>query len=165
MPNVPENGVVVTEATVEKAWLDYNDHMNMAYYVMCFDHAVDAFKGTIGIDLGYIANNKRSTVALESHISYHGEANLGEQLRIETRLVDFDGKRSHVYQEMYRDRDLLATSETLSISFDTAARRSCPFEPEIASNYGAMLAAQRALPRPQIGRSLGIRRGKPKTPP
>ena len=158
---LPDNGIVVSLATVGPDWLDYNDHMNVAYYVMAFDLGIDAFKEAIGITLDTIRDERRSTVALESHISYHQEATLGDELRIETRIVDFDGKRVHYYQEMFRGEELLAIQETLSISFDTAARRSCEFEPEAKQHYQTMLERQAQLPRPEaIGRSIGIRRKK-----
>lgn len=159
---LPENGVVETIATVLKEWLDYNGHMNVAYYVAAFDLGVDAFKTVAGIDSEYIETRNRSTVALEAHITYQNEASLGEQLRIETRAIDFDGKRVHIYQEMYRDEVLLATQETLSIGFDLNARRTSPFEREIAGNYEYLVEAQKRLPRPDwVGRQVGIRKGKP----
>ena len=157
--NLPENGVVSYAATVKRDWLDYNDHMNVAYYVMAFDLAIDAFKEVIGISREYIERERRSTVALESHITYHQEASLGDELRIDTRAIDFDGKRAHLCQEMYRGDQLLASQETLSISFDTTARKSCRFDEAIAQRYECMVAAQRKLPVPDwLGRSVGIRR-------
>lgn len=154
-----ENGLVSYTTTVKREWLDYNDHMNVAYYVMAFDLAYDAFKKVVGISRDYIERNHRSTVALESHITYRQEASLGDELRIDTRVVDFDGKRAHFYQEMYRGVDLLSTRETLSISFDTVARKSCPFDDTIAQNYERMVADQKRLPVPKyLGRSVGIRR-------
>lgn len=160
-----ENGVVVTETMVKPEWLDYNDHMNVAYYVAVFDMGIDDLKAVYGISGSYIEAQKRSTVALEAHITYQNEASIGESLRVETRILDFDAKRTHLYQEMFRDDELLATQETLSISFDLNARKSCEFEPRIAENIAELCAAQRGLERPQwVGRAVGIRHGKPKTP-
>ncbi len=157
--SLPENGIVITEQTVLPEWLDYNDHMNVAYYIAAFDLGIDALKAVYGIDSAYIESKKRSTVALEAHITYQNEASVGERLRIETRVFDFDGKRTHLYQEMYRDDDLLATQETLSISFDLDARRSCPFDAAVAPNIERLREAQAALPRPDVvGRTVGIRR-------
>lgn len=158
----PANGVVVSHATVLPAWLDYNGHMNVAYYLVAFETGIDAYKAVVGMDLAYIEGTGRSTVALESHITFQNEAMLGEALRIETRIVDFDGKRAHIYQELFRGEDLLATQETLSLSFDTRARKSCRFEDAVAARYRALVAAQAALPRPKwLGRAVGIGKGKP----
>ena len=156
---LPTNGVVSYATTVKRDWLDYNDHMNVAYYVMAFDLAIDAFTEVIGLSREYVEHRHRSTVALESHITYRREASLGNELRIDTRVIDFDGKRAHLCQEMYRGDQLLATQETLSISFDTAARKSCMFDDAIAQGYERMVAAQSKLPVPTwLGRSVGIRR-------
>jgi acyl-CoA thioester hydrolase len=161
-PVIPTDGLVITSATVLPEWLDYNGHMNVAYYLVAFETGIDAYKAVVGMDLAYIEGRQRSTVALEAHITYQREAMLGEVLQVETRIVDFDGKRAHVYQELYREKELLATQETLAISFDTAARRTCPFEESVANNYRALMAAQAALPRPTwLGRSIGVGKGRP----
>jgi len=162
--SIPDNGIVITTYSVLPEWLDYNGHMNVAYYISTFDLGIDALKATYGIDSNYIESAQRSTVALEAHITYQNEASLGEELRVDTRILDFDAKRTHLYQEMYRGEDLLATQETLSISFDLKARRSCPFGADIAANIERLQDAQRSLPRPDwVGRAVGIRKGKPAT--
>lgn len=33
--------VIDTGETVQPGWIDYNDHMNVAYYVLAFDQALD----------------------------------------------------------------------------------------------------------------------------
>ena len=157
--DLPANGIVSTTAEVLPEWLDYNDHMNVAYYVAAFDLGIDAFKAVLGIDLDYINREKKSTVALESHITYQREASLGEELRIETRLLNFDGKRCHLYQEMYRQQTLLSTLESLSISFDTTLRRSCPFEPVMAARYRQAFEAQKIVPIPEwVGKSVSMKK-------
>ncbi|MEX2480807.1 MAG: thioesterase family protein [Gammaproteobacteria bacterium] len=158
----PPNGIVTSEVTVLPDWLDYNGHMNVAYYLVAFETGIDAYKARVGMDLAYIEREGHSTVALEAHITYQREAMLDDVLRVETRIVDCDAKRAHIYQELYREQDLLATQETMAISFDTAARRSCPFPEAIAANYRALMEAQAVLPRPAwLGRSIGIGKGRP----
>lgn len=157
--DLPDDGIVSTAAEVLPEWLDYNDHMNVAYYIAAFDLGIDAFKAVLGIDLDYINREKKSTVALESHVTYQREASLGEKLRIDTRLLDFDGKRCHLYQEMYRDETLLSTLESLSISFDTNLRRSCPFEPVMAERYRRIFEAQKTVPIPKwVGKSVSMKK-------
>jgi acyl-CoA thioester hydrolase len=157
--SIPDEGVVITHYTVLPEWLDYNNHMNVAYYIATFDLGIDALKAVYGINPSYIEREQRSTVALEAHITYQNEASLGEQLDVHTRVLDFDTKRTHLYQEMYRSDVLLATQETLSISFDLRARKSCAFDVTIAARIAALHEAQQALPRPDwVGSSVGIRR-------
>lgn len=156
---IPANGIVTSHGIVKSEWLDYNDHLNVAYYVLLFDLGIDAFKAVVGIDLDYIKRKALSTVALESRIAYLAEASLGDELRIDTRVIDFDGKRMHYYQEMFRGEELVSAQETLSISFDSKARRSCPFADDIALSYERLFEAQRGLGRPEwVGRVIGIRR-------
>ena len=158
----PANGLVIDHATVIPEWIDYNGHMNVAYYIKAFEIGIDAYKALVGMTLDYIESAGRSTVALESHVTYQQEAHLGEALRIETRILACDGKRAHVYQEIYRDATLLATQETLAISFDTNARRTSPFEPAIAANYQRLVEAAAGLSRPPwVGRAISITARKP----
>jgi len=157
---VPANGIVVDELFVLPDWIDYNGHMNVAYFSKAFEVGIDSYKALVGLTLDYIAREGRSTVALEAHVRYRREAALGDRLRVETRIADFDGKRVHVYQELYRDDVLLASQETLAISFDTAARRSCAFETSIAENYRQLFAAAQALSRPELGRGIAIDRSR-----
>jgi acyl-CoA thioester hydrolase len=160
--SLPANGLVVNHATVVPEWIDYNGHMNVAYYIKAFEIGIDAYKAWVGMTLDYIESSGRSTVALESHVTYQAEAHLGEDLVIETRILACDGKRAHVYQEMYRDTTLLATQEVLAISFDTNARRTGPFEPAIAANYQRLVEAAAGLPRPSwVGRAISITARKP----
>jgi len=160
--SIPTDGLVIDHATVVPEWIDYNGHMNVAYYIKAFEIGIDSYKAVVGMTLPYIESTGRSTVALESHVTYQQEAHLGEALRIETRILACDGKRVHVYQEIYRDATLLATQETLAISFDTKARRTSPFEPAIADNYQSMVEAQAAVARPAwVGRAISITARKP----
>ena len=162
-PQIPPHGLVVTHATVIPAWLDYNGHMNVAYYTMVFDAALDAYKALVGLTMDYIENAGRSTVALECHVTYQQEAHLGDELRVETRVLGCDGKRAHIYQEMFRGEELLATQESMALSFDKATRRSAPFEPHIADGYRRLVEAQSALPRPTwVGRAISLAARKPK---
>ncbi len=159
---IPPQGLVVTHATAIPAWLDYNGHMNVAYYTLVFDVGVDAYKAVVGLTMDYIEAVGRSTVALECHVTYQQEAHLGDELRVETRVLGCDAKRAHIYQEMFRGDTLLATQESLALSFDKATRRSAPFEPHIAENYRRMVEAQAALPRPAwVGRAISLAARKP----
>lgn len=45
--------------TVRPEWIDYNGHMNLAYYVVAFDLATDAFLDFLGFGLWRGAKKKR----------------------------------------------------------------------------------------------------------
>jgi acyl-CoA thioester hydrolase len=140
----PSNGLIVTNLKVLPKWIDYNNHMNVVYYALAFETGFDSYKSLIGMDIHYINSRHLSTVSLESHICYKKEADLNDALRIETRIVEFDHKRVHIYQEMYKEFELLAMQETLSISFNTLTRRTQDFDVEIKEKLALLNDTQKA---------------------
>ena len=155
---VPYDGVCMDYVKVGRDWLDYNDHMNVAFYLKAFDDASDKLTAVAGMGQAYTEATSNSWVALESHLTFQDEARLGDALRIESRVLEVDEKKLHVYQEMYRDDSLLSTHEQLGIHFNTQERRGCRFANEIYTNLSALVDAQRCLVRPDwLGRSVGIR--------
>ncbi|MGD9601186.1 MAG: thioesterase family protein [Gammaproteobacteria bacterium] len=163
MKEIPARGLVTTCLTVKPEWLDYNAHMNVAYYNTAFDVAIEDLKAAYGLTPAYREAHGRSTVALECHLTYQNEAHLGDALRIESRILATDGKRTHIAQAMYREATLLATQEVMSISFDLAARRTCPFDPVLLEGIHALQKAQAALPTPGwIGRRIGLDSPRPR---
>jgi len=146
---------------VREEWLDYNGHMNVAYYVLVLDRATDIFMDAIGVDAAYRARVQGSLFALEQHVIYRDEVRLGDPLQVTTQLVDHDDKRVHYFHRMYHGEKgyLAASGEFLSVHVDLGARRSRPFPPEITARIERMKAAHAALSRPEeVGRSIGIRR-------
>lgn len=151
---------------VQADWIDYNGHMNLAYYVLLFDRATDVLFDRLGLGEAYRRATERSNFVLEAHLTYERELKAGDRLRVTTQLIDADDKRLHFFHAMYHlaDDRRAATSELISLHVDLAGPRAIPFaEPERAA-VQALLAEHRQLPRPeQLGRTIGIRR-RPPTP-
>ncbi|GMR23501.1 MAG: thioesterase family protein [Acidobacteriota bacterium] len=146
---------------VEPNWIDYNGHMNVAYYHMAFDHSTDRFLDKIGLGEEYLAREPGSMFALEDHMTYQRELEEGDPLRITLQLLDFDEKRVHYFLRMYHaEKDsLAATMEHLSIFIDMRLRRSTPMPPEVHEALAEVFEAHRHLGRPEeVGRLMGIRR-------
>lgn len=142
-------------------WIDYNGHMNVAYYVLAFDHGVDALMHQMGITPDYLKHQKSSTFTLEMHINYLQELHLGDPLRLTCQLLDADSKRVHYFLRMFHASEgyLAATSEQIMMHVSLESRRSSPFPEAIYKTLSGMLDAHRALPRPeQAGRIMGIKR-------
>jgi acyl-CoA thioester hydrolase len=53
-------GTRVAEGVVKPEWIDVNGHMNVAYYVLAFDLAVDALWEGFGITAEYIKSSWRA---------------------------------------------------------------------------------------------------------
>lgn len=159
---LPADGVGVHAVIVGRDWLDYNEHMNVAFYLKAFDDASEAFIALAGMGAAYTRATKLSWVALESHLGFVREALLGDTLRIESRVLELDRTKLHLAQVMYRDQTLLATHEQVGLHFDTVARRARPFAADVHARLGALVEAQRRLARPAwLGRRIGLDQGRP----
>ena len=151
-----------SEQRVPPEWIDYNGHMNVAYYTLAFDRALDEAYDLIGIGPGLVKSHRMGPMALQTQIVYTSELLEGGRFACDVRLLDADAKRVHVFVEML-DLDaggrLSATYESLTMNVDLDARRAAPFPEPAASRVRAVLAAHACLPRPaQVGAPLGIRR-------
>ena len=82
-------------------WLDYNGHMNVAYFMLVFDHGTDAFYPLIGLGKPYRQRTGKSTFAVESHITYQRELSVNEEVKVTTQLLGFDAKRIHYFHTMW----------------------------------------------------------------
>ena len=56
--------------TVPADWIDYNGHMNVAYYVLAFDQATDEFFDYLGIGNSYVEQHPRCPQVLEHDRRY-----------------------------------------------------------------------------------------------
>jgi acyl-CoA thioester hydrolase len=146
---------------VEPGWIDYNGHMNVAYYVLAFDHATDHFFDQMDIGAAYRARSGHSLFALEAHVTYDRELQRGEDFTIETQLIDADRKRLHFFHRMTKTADgtIAATMELMALHIDMAQRRSAPMPDDVYARVETTLGRHRELPAPpQLGRKIGIRR-------
>lgn len=148
---------------VKPEWLDYNNHMNVAYYVLVFDLALEQLLLSLGLGGESAKTSGISTMALESHITYDQEVALGQKIEVRMQLVDHDHKRIHLYSEMHAQGDpgyLAATLEQISMCVDLNERKSAAFPAAVMAQVNALSQRQSHLPRPvNIGRKIGIRRG------
>jgi acyl-CoA thioester hydrolase len=142
-------------------WIDYNGHMNVAYYVLVFDYATEAFWTYLDIGEDYLKRTGNSTFALESHITYQGEVKLGDRVRVTSQLLDFDAKRLHFIHCMYHAEKgyLASTLECVSLHVSLTTRRGAPIPADRMAFLERVLAAHRRLDRPaEAGRSVGLSR-------
>src|SRR5688500_13754075 len=59
--------------TVQSEFIDANGHMNVGYYTLMFDKALDLPWARLGIYSAQILETGKSSFALESHITYQRE--------------------------------------------------------------------------------------------
>ncbi|SFU07100.1 thioesterase family protein [Sedimentitalea nanhaiensis] len=146
--------------TVKPEWIDYNGHLNMAYYNVLFDTSVDEVYADLGLGADYARTRGFTTYTAEFHICYVRELHEGDRVQVKFQMIDHDDKRFHTYQELYHeDGWLAATGEALGLHIDMSGPRVAPFPPDIADKIAAMARLHADLPRPErVGRSIGIRR-------
>ncbi len=152
--------IVAPDMIVEPQWIDFNDHLNMAYYNVLFDRAADTAVDLIHCGEAYRRATDKTLMTAEAHVSYRRELKVGAVVRATFRLLDADEKRLHVYQELYHSEGWLsATSQSVLLHVDLNGPKVVPFPPEIQADVQAMLKQHLTLPRPKhIDRVMGLRR-------
>jgi acyl-CoA thioester hydrolase len=136
---------------VEDHWIDYNGHLNMAYYNVLFDRAVDEAYELIGIGVDYVEKRRHSFFTAEVHLRYLRELHAGDQVRVTFQLIDFDRKRLHTFEQLFHAEHgwVAATSENMSLHVDMGARKSAAFPAEVTRRLAEMKASHARLPRPE----------------
>lgn len=150
--------------TVRPEWVDYNGHMNVAYYVMVFDHGTDRLLDHLGLGRDYRDAGGRSVFVVEAHVTYDNELHAGDAVTVVSRVLGRDDKRLHVFHEMRRADDgaLAATNELLLLHVDMTCRRWAPFPDAAAARIDAMIRVQSGLPFPdRAGRAIGLKSRRP----
>ena len=155
--------LVALEVSVQRQWIDNNNHLNMGYYVVIFDDATTAIFQNVGLTREHRRAYNSTTFSLEAHVTYDQEVMLDDPLRIVTRLIDFDVKRIHYIHLMYHAEKgyLAATNELMSLHVSEETRRAAPMQPEIMQNLEELKAKQAHFPMPpQAGRFIGLHNRK-----
>jgi acyl-CoA thioester hydrolase len=141
-------------------WLDYNGHMNVAYFVLIFDHGTDAFYPLIGLGKPYRQRTGKSTFAVESHVTYRKELSVNEEVMVTTQLLGFDQKRIHYFHTMWHaDNGVqMATLEQLALHVDLTTRRVEPMPDDSRRLLEQMWLSHSTLTRPkEVGSVMAVR--------
>ena len=144
---------------IEPQWIDYNGHLNMAYYNVMFDRAIDEFWLELGIGPVYKKERHGSTFTAECHVRYLREIHLGDPVQISVFLIAADEKRLHTFEELRHATEgwLSATSENMTIHMDMTARKTAPFPPDFRARIREVTDAHAAIPRPEgLGRKVAM---------
>lgn len=141
---------------IRPEWIDSNGHMNLAYYIVVFDQALDVVFDALDIGTAYRRRSGNSTFVAETHTLYRREVTEGERVRVTSRLLGADAKRLHWYQEMHHveSDEIAATLEQLNLHIDMRTRRVAPWP---ADRLVALLAATDPGPWPSAaGRRIAL---------
>ena len=147
---------------VPPEWIDYNGHMNVAYYTMAFDTAADEILNDyLGIGETLAREGRHGPMALQTQIHYLAELLEGTGFACDFQLLDADQKRIHFFMTMVNleTGNAAATYESLTMNVDLVARRSAPYPDWAQERIQRMRARHADLPHPaQAGNRIGIRK-------
>jgi acyl-CoA thioester hydrolase len=146
---------------VEPSWIDYNGHLNMAYYNVLFDRAVDEVYELLGVGHSYVTKQRQSFFTAEVHLRYLRELHENAPVRVTFQLLDYDAKRIHYFEQLFHATEgwVSATSENLALHVHLDNKRTAPFPGDVAARLAQMKASHRKLPRPEaVGAHISMRR-------
>lgn len=160
----PKAPILCGRGAPEESWIDYNDHMNIGYYLIAIDRATDDFfEDWIGIGPMMVEEAGMGSFVLQSHMHFLREIRRGQSYDAHIQLLDHDAKRWRYIATLTNlaTGEKAATAEQIAISVDHASRRAAPLPCAQFERLEAMMTAHRDLPLPpEVGAPLGIRRAK-----
>ena len=124
--------VYLKSQNIIKEWVDYNNHLTMAYYILIFDQALEVMLEKFKMGADSAKNEKRSTMVVETNTKYISEIKQEDEVDIMLTFFDHDKKRLHYKMEMIEksSQKLSATLEMLSLYIDLNKRKVSEFENE-----------------------------------
>jgi acyl-CoA thioester hydrolase len=143
--------------TVEDQWLDFNGHMNMAFYNVAFDRNLDAFFQHLGIGEAYGRDRRLSFFTAEVHVVYRRELPPRAPIDSRIRLAGLDAKRVVMFGELYHAGEgyLSATSEQLLLHVHLDERKVVPIPDDVLARLTAEYARTAVLgPPAALGRAV-----------
>ena len=159
------------QGTVLAEWVDYNGHLNDAYYLVIFSNATDGLMSLIGLDAAGRAATGHTIYTLEVHLNYLLEVKQDVAVEVRTQVLGSDAKRIHIFHTLHRQDDgtLLATNEQMLANIATQSGKTAPFAAPVAALLAPLTKAHALLAKPaQAGRSIALpsanSANKPATP-
>jgi len=125
--------ILLSTQKIIKEWTDYNNHMNVAYYVLIFDlYGAEVLMTKFKMGEHSAKTTKKSTMVVESHITYNQEVNEEDEVNVNLIYFDHDKKRlQYKFEMIHREKKFLAsTMEFLSLYVDLNERKVSQFEDE-----------------------------------
>ena len=124
--------MLLTTQKIIKEWTDYNNHMNLSYYILVFDLGAEVILSKFKMGEHSAKTTKKSTMVVETHTTYNQEVKEGDEVDVFISYFDHDNKRLHYKLEMFdkAKNTLSATTEILALYIDLNIRKVAEFEPE-----------------------------------
>jgi len=154
--------IILPEQEVLNEWLDYNGHMNVAYYTLAFDKSLDIFlEDLLGIGESHAYKNNQGPFVVQAHYHYLNEMRLNEKFHVRLFVVDCDKKKMHLCMEIYSlfQEKVIAVVEQVLINVNLKLRKS---ETYPAWAYERLIKLKNthknALLPSAFGKSIGLKK-------
>ena len=122
----------VSQGTVKEDWIDYNGHMNMAYYVQCFEESSDFLLEHMDLGYRYAIEEQKGVFVIKCEINYRKEINLYENFIISLEELMCKGKKLIVGLKMLNENnEMIADYKILNLNVDLETKKSIAFLPAI----------------------------------
>lgn len=163
-PNTPSHDPTALpflseELVVQPEWIDFNNHLNMAFYGVLLDKGGMHGFNALGLDENYRRERGCTTMTADLRIRYLRELVLGDRLRCSFRIVKVAAKAFHYCQELiHSDGWVAATAESVNLNVEITARKVAPYPADRKAALDAMAADHARTPVPDwVGLPLGVR--------
>ena len=125
--------VFLSSQKIIKDWIDYNNHMNVSFYLLIFDKfGADTLNSFFKMGEHSAKTTGKSTMIVESNITYNQELKIDDAVDVNLVYFDHDKKRLQYKMEMiHKEKKFLAsTIEVLALYVDLNTRKVAEFESE-----------------------------------
>jgi len=124
--------LLLNTTKIVNEWTDYNNHMNLSFYILVFDKAAEKILSKFNMGEEAAIKTKRSTMVVETHTTYNNEVKEDDNVDVYLTYCDHDKKRLHYKLEMYeKSKNVLsATTEVLALYINLDLRKVAEFENE-----------------------------------
>ena len=124
--------LLLNTTKIVNEWTDYNNHMNLSFYILVFDKAAEKILSKFNMGEEAAIKTKRSTMVVETHTTYNNEVKEDDDVDVYLTYCDHDKKRLHYKLEMYeKSKNVLsATTEVLALYINLDLRKVAEFEKE-----------------------------------
>lgn len=154
------NALRTLDTPVIKDWIDYNGHLNDAYYLVIFTKATDALQDYLGLTLEHIQTTGETLFTVATHMLYTQEVGLGEMVSVNTHLLETDNKRMRIFHTMHNAQgDQLASVEMLFLCYNLQLKKVSNFSEMMQASLAKLQAQQADLPWPDsAGKGIALKR-------
>jgi len=142
-------------------WIDYNGHLNDAYYAVAFSLASEVFLDNIGVYTDYRERTNCTVYSVETHISYLRELKEHDPIWVSCQLLFYDAKRIHIYLTMFHETEayLAASYETMLLHVDQTVPKVSPMPEGILKTLAGIKEEQKNLKLPtRAGRGIALKK-------